>query len=340
MTLKMTGNSTNSQYLDFTMVEVIIVTFQMIIMILIVSGNILVLCAFKTFHHLQTSTGKFIANLAVADLCLGLTMPFQISFFFHPEMSFIKEACLLRFEVIIFTSTSSLLSLFFTVVDRHIAVLYPLRYHSIMSWQRANTLICIVWTYAATLALIPLLGYNSFPLAPICVYELVMWKSYRLVVALHFIVLPIIMFIIYCRVFIIAWSLRKKITGTNCVGSFNINVRIQRETKTAAIMAIVMLAFSLCWLPFAFIQVIQAVEFNDNQAFISNFLVFLGVLNSIINPIIYVWKNKQYKTAFKKIICICKRFDQVMDINSFSLNNSPGISQMVNAIPLQEMKTK
>lgn len=336
----MTGNLTRTATSDMTIFEILIVIFQIITMTLIVSGNILVLCAFKRFHHLQTCTGKFIANLAVSDLCLGLSMPFQISFFFFPEMSLISEVCLLRFEVIIFTSTSSLLSLFFTVLDRHIAVIHPLKYHSIMSSRRANILIGVVWMYAATLALIPLLGFNSFPDTMYCVYELVMRKSYRLLVALHFIILPVIMFLIYARVFYIAWSHKKKIVCQNSAVSLNINARIQRETKTATIMALVMLLFSVCWLPFAFIQVVQAVEFTVNRAFLSNFLVFLGLINSFMNPFIYVWKNKQYKQAFRKIICLCKSFNEVLDINSFSLNNSPGISQIVNAIPLQDMKSK
>jgi hypothetical protein len=61
-------------------------------------GNVLVLCAFKRFNHLQTPTGKFIANLAISDLCLGLSVPFQISFFFNPELNFMIGPCLLRFE--------------------------------------------------------------------------------------------------------------------------------------------------------------------------------------------------------------------------------------------------
>ncbi|XP_063447753.1 adenosine receptor A2b-like [Mytilus trossulus] len=331
----MTNSTTDTNISTF---EIAIVTFQVLIMFFIVTGNVLVLCAFKRFHHLQTSTGRFIANLAIADLCLGITLPFQISFFFYPELNFIIESCLLRFELIIFTSTSSLLSLFFTVVDRYIAVLYPLRYHVIMSEKVANILICIVWIYAATLAIIPLLGYNTFKSGMFCAYELVMATSYRLLVALHFIVLPVIMFLIYCRVFFVAWSHKKKIMSEQCFNT-SIHVRIQKEMKMAVIMAVVMLGFSLCWLPFAVIQIIQALEFSVNRAFISNFLVFLGLLNSVINPFIYVWKNKQYKEAFRKIICLCQKFETGWDMNSVSLHNSAPNTQVVQVIPLRDITT-
>ena len=304
---------------DLATFQILIVSFQIAIMLLIVSGNVLVLCAFKRFNHLQTPTGKFIANLAISDLCLGLSVPFQISFFFNPELNFMIGPCLLRFEVIIFTSTSSLLSLFFTVIDRYVAVLYPLRYHLIVSDKVAHILISIVWIYATILAILPIVGYNTFHSAMLCAYELVMEKTYRVLVALHFIVLPVIMFLVYSRVFFIAWSHQKKILSEQNSGFNNINAKIQRETKTAFITVVVMLAFTFCWLPFAVIQLVQAVEFTVDRALVSNFLVFLGIFNSVINPFIYVWKNKQYKEAFRKIICFCKKFDRVMDVNSVSL---------------------
>jgi ammonia channel protein AmtB len=176
-----------------------------------------------------------------------------------------------------------------------------------------------VWIYATILAILPIVGYNTFHSAMLCAYELVMEKTYRVLVALHFIVLPVIMFLVYSRVFFIAWSHQKKILSEQNSGFNNINAKIQRETKTAFITVVVMLAFTFCWLPFAVIQLAQAVEFTVDRALVSNFLVFLGIFNSVINPFIYVWKNKQYKEAFRKIICFCKKFDRVMDVNSVSL---------------------
>ena len=299
--------------------EILIVLFQVIVMLSVLTGNILVLYAFTRFHHLQTPTGKFIANLAIADLCLGLSMPFQMSFFFHPELNFMIGPCLLRFEVIIFTSTSSLLSLFFTVGDRYIAVLYPLRYQVIVSDKVTNILIGIVWIYAFVLAILPIIGYNTFDTAMLCAYELVMTTSYRLLVALHFIIFPVVMFMIYSRVFLIAWSHKKKIFSEQATGCNSISVKIQHETRTAMITVVVMLIFTLCWLPFAVLQIIQAVEFSVSRAFVSNFLVFLGLLNSVMNPFIYVWKNKQYKKAFRRIICFCETFDQELNVNSLSV---------------------
>lgn len=300
--------------------ETVIVTFQIIITLVVVSGSSLVLYAFGKFNHLQTPSGKFIANLSASDLCLGLSLPFQISFFYHPWLSFTKEACLLRFEVIIFTSTSSLISLLFTVFDRHIAVYNPLRYPSLMCDRTANVMIGIVWIYAMGLAIPPLLGYNTFDEAPICAYELVMAKPYRMLVALHFICLPVIMFIIYCRIFYTAWSHKRAISSQHTGIMYNNNTSIQRETKTAVVMAIVMLFFTLCWLPFSFIQLLQAVEFSVDKAVISNFLVFIGLMNSIMNPFIYVWKNKQYKEAFRKILCFPQNPNRVSDLQIASIS--------------------
>lgn len=281
-------------------VATVFVTLQFVIMMLILSGNTLVLIAYSKFRHLQTVTGKFVANLAVSDLVLGLMHPFQIAFFFHPELEKIEYACLLRFQSIYFTTTVSLISLLCTVVDRFIAIVMPLRYHMIMSDKMAYIMIVTSWLYAAMFTSLPFFGLNTWDMAPFCLFELVMSSQYRLACALHTIILSVVMFIIYMKIFHVAWNHYKRIRAEEIV--IPNASQMHKDSKMAQVMALVVLSFTLAWLPFCLIQIFQTISFSVNKAIAGNFAVFLGIANSTINPVIYVWKNKEYRKAFKLVL--------------------------------------
>lgn len=61
---------------------IVMVSFQIVLLILIIAGNVLVLVAIHKIRALRDITGIFVGNLALADLIIGITLPFQVLFFF------------------------------------------------------------------------------------------------------------------------------------------------------------------------------------------------------------------------------------------------------------------
>ena len=287
------------QSMGLGLTSIIIVSLQLAVMILVLSGNSLVIFTYKTFPHLQTVTGKFIVNLALADFVLGLSLPFQVMFFFIKSMEGVEVVCMLRYQTVIFTSMTSLMSLLCAVFDRCVAIFAPLRYHAVMSDKLAYLMITFSWMYALLISSFPLFGLNMWTTETSCIYELVMTRYYRIVVSSHFIVLSVFMFSCYTVIYLVAWQHRRRIA----VELANINCsKLQYDAKMAQVMACVMLSFALCWLPFCILQLMQVVNFTTDKAIAANFAVFIGVINSAVNPFIYAWKNCQYRRAFKKIL--------------------------------------
>ncbi|XP_007500813.1 5-hydroxytryptamine receptor 1F [Monodelphis domestica] len=83
---------------------------------------------------------------------------------------------------------------------------------------------------------------------------------------------------------------RQKISGT-------------RERKAATTLGLILGAFVICWLPFFVKEVVVNIcDKCQISEELSNFLAWLGYLNSLINPLIYTIFNEDFKKAFQKLV--------------------------------------
>ncbi|XP_024595954.1 histamine H1 receptor [Neophocaena asiaeorientalis asiaeorientalis] len=77
-----------------------------------------------------------------------------------------------------------------------------------------------------------------------------------------------------------------------------------RERKAAKQLGFIMVAFIVCWIPyFIFFMVIAFCESCCNQH-VHMFTIWLGYINSTLNPLIYPLCNENFKKTFKKILHI------------------------------------
>ncbi|KAM5264388.1 5-hydroxytryptamine receptor 1A [Ctenodactylus gundi] len=79
---------------------------------------------------------------------------------------------------------------------------------------------------------------------------------------------------------------------------------LARERKTVKTLGIIMGTFILCWLPFFIVALV--LPFCESScrmpALLGAVINWLGYSNSLLNPVIYAYFNKDFQTAFKKII--------------------------------------
>nr|XP_005600384.1 histamine H1 receptor isoform X1 [Equus caballus]XP_023475521.1 histamine H1 receptor isoform X1 [Equus caballus]XP_023475522.1 histamine H1 receptor isoform X1 [Equus caballus]XP_023475523.1 histamine H1 receptor isoform X1 [Equus caballus]XP_023475524.1 histamine H1 receptor isoform X1 [Equus caballus]XP_023475525.1 histamine H1 receptor isoform X1 [Equus caballus]XP_023475526.1 histamine H1 receptor isoform X1 [Equus caballus]XP_023475527.1 histamine H1 receptor isoform X1 [Equus cabal len=85
-----------------------------------------------------------------------------------------------------------------------------------------------------------------------------------------------------------------------CVSGLHMN----RERKAAKQLGFIMAAFILCWIPyFIFFMVIAFCKSCCNEH-VHMFTIWLGYINSTLNPLIYPLCNENFKKTFKKILHI------------------------------------
>ncbi|CAG9569583.1 unnamed protein product [Danaus chrysippus] len=95
---------------------------------------------------------------------------------------------------------------------------------------------------------------------------------------------------------------------TRRMGKRNIKAQVKRfrmETKAAKTLGIIVGGFIFCWLPFFSVYVVRAFCGDCVTPIVFSVLFWLGYCNSAINPLIYALFSKDFRFAFKRIICAC-----------------------------------
>lgn len=75
-----------------------------------------------------------------------------------------------------------------------------------------------------------------------------------------------------------------------------------RERKAARILGLILGAFIVCWLPFFLKELLVGLRVLQPSQLLSDFLTWLGYINSLINPLLYTSFNDDFKLAFKKLL--------------------------------------
>ncbi|XP_061115457.1 alpha-2B adrenergic receptor [Conger conger] len=80
---------------------------------------------------------------------------------------------------------------------------------------------------------------------------------------------------------------------------------MNREKRFTFVLAVVIGVFVVCWFPFFFSYSLQAIcpEACALPEPLFKFFFWIGYCNSCLNPVIYTIFNKDFRRAFKKILC-------------------------------------
>lgn len=76
-----------------------------------------------------------------------------------------------------------------------------------------------------------------------------------------------------------------------------------KERRATLILGIVMASFVGCWLPFFSLYPISLLAGFEVPPSVFAFIFWLGYINSALNPIIYTIFNREFRQAFKRLLC-------------------------------------
>ena len=260
---------------------------------LTIAGNGLIIFFVCTKRQLRTKTNAFVVSLAVADICVGLSV--------IPLKHICGNSCKWRTPTEVpwvefvrwlfgYASVTNLCSL---VLDRYIAVVKPLKYLTFLTSRRVKQMIFFSWAIPVVVDILPLSSRISSKPVFMTIFK---WLG---IILFEF--WPCIM-LIFCVGSMVHVVLRHDRAARMLANELRFNHRVPfktREKATVKIMGIVVGLFLLCYGIFircTIVSVVYSAMCEDHE-----FKIPILVLNSAVNPFFYALLKRDIKKEFKKV---------------------------------------
>lgn len=286
-----------------------------IISFLAFTGNLLVIITFIKTQNLKTSSNYYIVNMAVSDLvCVVLNWPlYATEGMLKPGGSLITDPTLATFfcKLGIYSRAVSyvvsILSMVLIVVERYIAIAFPLRALNITT--RIRTIFLLLSWFLPLLGVIPYFVHAkiiAIERQTFCrnIMSNLALKIYHFLSFILFYCVPLILILVLYPVIMKHLRRRAKIDNGN-----KKNIRAKRIRQNENIMKIfgsVALGFFTCWTPlyiYLFLKVLYPLIFIKDKCllFVGLFYYIFPLLATAINPHILVAFSSNYRTALKDL---------------------------------------
>jgi len=311
-------NTLKSRHLAVKIVEISIL---FVINVLSLGGNILVCVTVYRKKALRTITNMFIIALCVADILLAsVAMPLTIGSLIMDHWPFGDLVCQIQGFCIHLLVFHSLQIITLTATNRNLNVVRPWLYKRIFTkWK---TLIIILAVSLLTAVIMGVLvvflssRYVFHPGKAICVMtfpSIQRSMQFTIAFSLLFVVFPaIIISACYARVLYTIKNHRQEYEATR--GEHDSKSILSREeVKLSKIIFIIILGFSLCWVPCVIIDIVDTTrtEWFPRQLYM--FYTCLAYTSAVLNPWIYGFMNKLVRREILFLLTTVCRFSSLKE---------------------------
>ncbi|XP_054852544.1 adenosine receptor A2a [Eublepharis macularius] len=299
--------------------DVVYIILELVIALLAILGNVLVCWAVYLNSNLQNVTNYFVVSLAAADIAVGvLAIPFAITISTGFCASF--YGCLFIACFVLVLTQSSIFSLLAIAIDRIIAIRIPLRYNALVTGTRAKGIVAICWVLSFIIGLTPMLGWHNSSESQgqnssfinncsdnmmACLFEAVVTMEYMVYYNfLACVLVPLlVMFGIYLKIFMAARRQLKQMENKMVHGERSRSI-LQKEVHAAKSLAIIVGLFAVCWLPLHIINcfILFCPHCMRPPLGVMYLAIILSHANSVVNPLIYAYRIREFRHTFRKII--------------------------------------
>ncbi|XP_064653004.1 octopamine receptor 1-like [Lineus longissimus] len=283
----------------------ILILLQCILILCILFGNSLVVISFGRFRRIRAQkTNFFLASLALADILFGLSSIFGIAEV-HGHIFFRKKyACLVNISIISFCIGLSVFDLLFIALDRLIAIGWPYRYPKIVRTKSILTVKATVAFLLLVTSCLPLFGVNQWDRRTGCFPLYVMSEVQVVSCAAILCVASCVTLGIYVYIFLVAKAHFLRIVREDRIKhAGGHKPSVIRDLKAAKLLCIMAVIFLLCWgTGFCIMAVIICNHgYNATLVILDSLGYTLILLSSALNPLIYTYRNQDFRWAFRKL---------------------------------------
>ena len=292
-------------------------------------GNFAVLVV--TLASRTMSVSKFlIANLAFADLCLGLYLLLLACIDLHSKGIYFSYAMLWQYGggchaagfLAIYSTSLSVFTLTVITMERWYAITHAIHLTKRLSLKQASVIMICGWTYSIIMGMLPLVGVSSYEHTSICLPM----KTVRSFDRGYVFMLPILNSGAFAIIFWCYVDMYCKVRGnSSAIGKNDANI--------AKRMAVLVFTDFACLFPIAFFGLTAAagkplITVSHSKIL----LVFFFPLNSCANPFLYAIVTKQFRKDLFSLLNrhgLCERRGQKYR-STYNTSNHPSLSHSRN----------
>ncbi|KAK3105707.1 hypothetical protein FSP39_003924 [Pinctada imbricata] len=297
-------------------IQVPVFAFVVLLLIFGCGGNALVIIVILKYRKLRDNTVTFLLHLAITDFITA----FVVCFYGLSYDTGIRNAsffsCIIHEQTVTYMIFVSEFVLAVVSFDRYIAVCHGVQYSKIITKNVVNMLLSISWVVPIIFTIYPVFGFNNLNKLKTCMYHNLFHDWVYDMYSSIMIVLMIIPIVFYVMVLAKAREFYRKFSPAQIQGINAKTMRVRRKKQSITngkIMGVVTLVFMLCWLPLSIYQFQFGIDFDystpENRVAML-IITYLGLLNCIVNPVIYAWQKKDFQSEARRILkCTkcCKR---------------------------------
>lgn len=300
--------------------KAIIITIHVLLIIATIFGNSLVIKAFYKFSSLQNASNLILVSLSVADILMTVSFILHLAKIIVGKTPPTHVLCGFASTISLTFNSIIILHLALISVERFIAIKFALRYHTIVTNRRVMiaSVVAWLWGFAVTVgfsqalktdglqtfkdflqALTPCFDRHHEPFS----LQSASVRSYLVFLVVSLLVVPIVIIMTsYSYIFAVAWKQRRQIREEDHLQG---ELTMKHEMKGARTVAIVV---GICLVSFIPLLVVLCLRFLTSSPITAHKMhaVYLAAsLNACWNPVIYCWRNENFRSSFKKLL-MCK----------------------------------
>ncbi|GCC27905.1 hypothetical protein chiPu_0006331 [Chiloscyllium punctatum] len=244
---------------------------------------------------LRTPMFILIGSLALADLLGGVGL--ILNFIFLYLLNF-EAARLVSAALLIASFSASVCSLLAITMDRYLSLYNALTYHTERTTTFTYLVLFAIWVTCISLGSLPVVGWNCLEDETSCSVIKPITKNNAAVLSVSFLLIFALMLQLYVQICKIAFRHAQQIAVQyHFVATSSTSTR-----KGISTLSVILGTFAVCWVPFAIYCLIADSSYPLIYTYVT---VLPATCNSVINPIIYAYRNPDIQKSLWVACCGC-----------------------------------
>ncbi|NXY92110.1 GPR12 protein, partial [Alcedo cyanopectus] len=237
-----------------------------------------------------------IGSLAAADLLAGLGLILHFASVYFVPSEVVK---LFTVGFLVTSFTASVCSLLTITIDRYLSLYNALTYYSERTVTRTYIMLLLTWGASICYGLLPLTGWNCLKEPSVCSVVKPLTKNHLVILSVSFFMVFAVMLQLYVQICRIVCRHAQQIALQR---HFLASSHYVTTRKGIATLAVILGTFASCWLPFA---VYCLLGDATSPALYTYVTLLPATYNSMINPVIYAFRNQEIQKVLWTVCCGC-----------------------------------